>query len=171
MYLREGLLKLGFTQSSINECVFYRGRSIFIVYTDDGILFAPDGQMLKKDLKDMRTIFNIEDQGSITDYLGVAVERKDDGSFYLAQPHLIDSILRDLSLIDESGTIMPQAKARPIPAQSTVLIGPDANGPPFDYQWDYRSVIGKLNFLEKSTRPDISYAAVSYTHLTLPTIA
>ena len=26
------------------------------------------------------------------------------------------------------------------------------------YKWDYRSVLGKLNFLEKSTRPDIAYA-------------
>jgi hypothetical protein len=34
----------------------------------------------------------------------------------------------------------------------------DTNGAPFTYQWHYRSVIGKLNFLEKSTRPDISYA-------------
>jgi hypothetical protein len=31
-------------------------------------------------------------------------------------------------------------------------------GDDFDEHWAYRSVIGKLNFLEKSTRPDISYA-------------
>jgi hypothetical protein len=30
--------------------------------------------------------------------------------------------------------------------------------PPFNKQFDYQSVISKLNYLEKSTRPDILYA-------------
>ena len=40
---------------------------------------------------------------------------------------------------------------------TSVLLGPDKEGRPFEYEWGYRSVIGKLNFLEKSTRPDISF--------------
>ena len=31
-------------------------------------------------------------------------------------------------------------------------------------EFNYRSVIGKLNFLEKSTRPDITYAVHQCTH-------
>jgi hypothetical protein len=34
----------------------------------------------------------------------------------------------------------------------------DLHGEPFNEDWHYRSVIGKLNFLEKSTRLDIAYA-------------
>jgi hypothetical protein len=34
----------------------------------------------------------------------------------------------------------------------------DTNGEPFDESFHYRSVIGKLNYLEKNTRPDISFA-------------
>jgi hypothetical protein len=37
-------------------------------------------------------------------------------------------------------------------------ISRDPLGLPFDEDWNYRSIIGKLNFLEKSTRPDIAYA-------------
>jgi hypothetical protein len=33
----------------------------------------------------------------------------------------------------------------------------DTSGSEFTYPWHYRSVIGKLNFLEKSTYPDISF--------------
>ena len=33
----------------------------------------------------------------------------------------------------------------------------DSDGKQFDFNWNYRSVIGKLNYLEKSTRPDITY--------------
>ena len=39
-----------------------------------------------------------------------------------------------------------------------VILQRDLDGAAFDEYWDYRSVIGKLNFLEKSTRPDTAYA-------------
>jgi hypothetical protein len=45
----------------------------------------------------------------------------------------------------------------PTPALLTKLIGPDPHGEPFNYPWHFRSLIGKLNFLKKSTRADISY--------------
>jgi hypothetical protein len=36
-HLKERLTKLGFTQSKFDECVFYYGKTIFLVYTDDTI--------------------------------------------------------------------------------------------------------------------------------------
>jgi hypothetical protein len=39
-----------------------------------------------------------------------------------------------------------------------VILQRDLDEAAFDEHWEYRSVIGKLNFLEKSTRPDIAYA-------------
>ena len=44
------------------------------------------------------------------------------------------------------------------PSLSTIPLHKDANGQPMTNEFNYRSVIGKLNFLEKSTRPDIAYA-------------
>ena len=41
-HLRKNLLKLGFKPSQHDECVFYYGKTIFIVYTDDTILLGPD---------------------------------------------------------------------------------------------------------------------------------
>ncbi|KAL7573659.1 hypothetical protein ACA910_008346 [Epithemia clementina (nom. ined.)] len=71
----------------------------------------------------------------------------------LTKPHLIDSILQDLQLQSNS-------QVRETPALSTVILHKDEQGKPMDQQanFHYRSVIGKLNFLEKSTRPDIFYA-------------
>jgi hypothetical protein len=46
-------------------------------------------------------------------------------------------------------------KAAPL---STILLRRDLDGEPFGEKWDYRSVIEKLNFLEKSTCPEIVYA-------------
>ena len=50
------------------------------------------------------------------------------------------------------------------PAITNRLIGPDSKEEECNYPWDYRSVIGKLNFSEKSTRPDISYTVHQCTH-------
>jgi hypothetical protein len=40
-YLYEGLVDLGFSQSKIDECCYYRNGTIFLVYVDDGILVGP----------------------------------------------------------------------------------------------------------------------------------
>jgi hypothetical protein len=69
------------------------------------------------------------------------------------QPHLIDQILKDL------GLNLPNTVEKPSLALSSKIIGCDLEGKPFKEQWEYRSVIGKLNFLlEKSTRLDLGYA-------------
>jgi Reverse transcriptase (RNA-dependent DNA polymerase) len=41
-YLVEHLLRVGFIQSEHDPCVFYKGRAIYILYTDDSILAGPD---------------------------------------------------------------------------------------------------------------------------------
>ena len=92
--------------------------------------------------------FNIKDEGQFSDYLGVKVTHKENGNMSLTQPQLIDSILRTLGLLDGD----KEAKPRDTPALTNKLIGPDKDGEPFDYDWNYLSVMGQLNFLEKSTR-------------------
>ena len=67
----------------------------------------------------------------------------------LMQPQLIDSIIKDLHL-------QSSANGRKTPSMTTSLLHKDTDGPEMTPDFHYRSVIGKLNFLEKSTRPDIS---------------
>ena len=45
-----------------------------------------------------------------------------------------------------------------IPAKSSKILHRYENAEDFDNRWNYRSIIGRLNFLEKNTRPDIAYA-------------
>jgi hypothetical protein len=52
----------------------------------------------------------------------------------------------------------PNTKTKEKAAPSSTILRRDLNGKPFDEEWDYRSVLGKVNFLEKSSRPAIAYA-------------
>jgi hypothetical protein len=101
LHLRKNLLKLGFKPSNHDECVFYYGKTIFIVYTDDTILLGPDKDELDTLVKKLGKTFNIEDQGELSDYLGIKIERKPDGTLEWTQPTLTQSILKDLKLDGE----------------------------------------------------------------------
>jgi hypothetical protein len=79
-HLRKQLIKLGFKPSEHDECVFYYGSTIFIVYTDDTILLGPDKKEIDAVFKKLDATFNIEDQGGLGDYLGIKIIRKPDGT-------------------------------------------------------------------------------------------
>ena len=151
-HLVSGLKEIGFVQSKIDGCLFYRGSVIFVVYVDDGIFASPNNQAIDQAIADLRAAnYDIEDQGTLADYLGVNVETLKDGQIKLSQPLLIDQHLNDVRL----PTIATKAQT---PAKSTRILRQDLVAPVFDNRFNYRSVIGKLNFLEKTTRGDISYA-------------
>jgi hypothetical protein len=150
-HLFKGLADIGFTQSGADECVFYRGSTMFMVYTDDRIFCGPDKEEIDQCMRELGKRFEITDERDIDEYLGVKVTRMPDGTISLTQPHLIDSIIADLGFKENT-------KGKETPAPSTASFNRDLGGLAHDESWEYRSVIGKLNFLEKSTRPDIAFA-------------
>ena len=154
-YLVEKLVhKVGFTQSAHDECVFYRGNVMYVLYTDDSILAGPDREELKQVIADIQAAgLDVTEEGDIEDFLGVNIDKVDEDTFHLSQPHLIDQILRDLNLDGEN----VQTKVTPAPMSH--VLGSHKDSPTFDGHFHYRSVIGKLNYLEKCSRPDIAYAS------------
>ena len=157
-YLHEGLLNIGFKQSNVDECVYYRGKCIFLCYVDDGILIHPDPKEIDQVIADLRNMqkakarYVIEDQGDIKDYLGINFEDLDNGRIKLSQPHLIDQIIEEVGISPSARKSTPCASTKPLRRDES---GEELIEPPFEY----RRIIGKLNFLEKSSRPDIAYAA------------
>jgi hypothetical protein len=151
-HLVNGLVNtMHFKQSTVDECVFYRGTTVLLVYVDDAILCGPSQSDIQDILKELGTLFDITDEGEIDDYLGVKVSRPDADTIVLTQPHLIQQILDDVGM-------KPNTKTKGKAAPSSTILRRDLDGEPFDEDWNYRSVVGKLNFLEKSTRPEIAYA-------------
>jgi hypothetical protein len=68
---------------------------------------------------------------------------KTPGTFYLSQPHLIDSILEDLKLSNHGAS---EAKSADTPTTFENKLHKDVTGDPFTYLWDYCSIIGRCIF-------------------------
>ena len=152
LHLKDGLLRLGFHTSAIDECLFYRSDILFIVYVDDGIIYSSNEAAIDKVITELQATFDVEDKGSVIDYLGIHFTKEHD-SYKLTQSHLIDQLVEDVGLKHK------QFKTPKIPAHSSRILLRRPEEKPFDHnKFHYRSVIGKLNYLEKNTRPDIAYA-------------
>ncbi len=76
------------------------------------------------------------------------IKRPRDGSIELSQWALIDTFIKDVDLED--------SKVKSVPAKSNKHL--HAHKPEFTLNFNYRSPIGKLNYLAQTTQPDIMYA-------------
>ena len=99
-YLTKKLIEeVGFTQSKFDECVFYKGTTIYLLYIDDSILAGPNVEEIQQIISDIRKAkLQITEEGDIQDFLGVNIEQRPNGSIELTQPHLINQILKDLKM-------------------------------------------------------------------------
>jgi len=150
-YLVGKLRDIGFVPSTVDECVFYRGTSIFVLYVDDGLAFDMTGKSLDNLVQELRDVdLDVEDLGYPSDYIGVNLS-KDEDTFHFTQRALIDSIIEDAGLTNSR-------KTKPVPAKSSQLLHSFPNSPPFDGPFNMRSIVGKLNYLAQTTRPDIMQA-------------
>jgi Reverse transcriptase (RNA-dependent DNA polymerase) len=75
-YLVEGLTtKLGFSQSSVDPCILWRGNIIMIIYTDDTIITGPETSSIDKAIADIASLFDITSKETASDFLGVNIDR------------------------------------------------------------------------------------------------
>ena len=72
---------MGFVQSDIDPCLFYRLSLTILVYVDDCLNFCkqkPEVDNIIQELRDR--YFTLTDEGNVDANLGVQVERERDGS-------------------------------------------------------------------------------------------
>ena len=63
-YLADKLKKIGFKQSAVDECVFYRGPLIFFFYVDDEVFICKENKIVDDAIKQLRyTGLELKDQG------------------------------------------------------------------------------------------------------------
>jgi hypothetical protein len=150
-YSIDKLTSLGYTSSLIDDCVFFRGDIIFIVYVDDGIFLGHDDVQLLQAIKEIQGLgLNIEDQGHPADHVGGSIKKHCNGFYEFTQGALIDSIIKDAGISN--------SKTKPVPAKVFLQLHAFKNEQVFDIDFNYRSVVGKLNYLAQTTCPKIMYA-------------
>jgi hypothetical protein len=150
-YLVTKLWEINFKQSLIDNCIFYRDDVIIIVYVNNGIFLGSLDQQLHDIINELLNLkLLIEDQGHPADYVGVGIKKLKNGVIELTQRALIDSIIYDMAL--------GNSKVKAVPAKVSKIFHTHLDKPPFLLNFGYQSVIGKLNYLAQTTRPDIVYA-------------
>ena len=82
--------------------------------------------------------------------MGVNITRTRDGTVEFSQRALIDNIITD-----SNDTAV---YSKPVPAKSSAILHAHKDSPDFNGNFSYRSMVGKLNYLAQTTRPDILYA-------------
>jgi hypothetical protein len=147
-HITPGLNKLGFRASATDPCLYLRDNCIILLYVDDCLIFTPDDSIIDATIQDLSQSYLIGDQGSVQDFLGLRITTDEKGTITLQQEGLINSILKDLQLENSYHKATPAIH----------VLHPDSAGHPCTEHWNYRSIIGKLNFLAQMTRPDISMA-------------
>ena len=149
-YLVRRLKSIGFTQSKYDPCLFYRGKVIYLIYTDDSILAAPTKSLIDECISDIRqTGLEVTDGGDLNNFLGVHIKKLPNGTIKMSQPTLEKQILKDLRYDND------EVKGSSTPARTTILKR-HRESEDFDESFNYRSVIGKTGYLEKATRMDLA---------------
>ena len=98
------------------------------------------------------------DQVHPADYVGVNIKNQEDRFHEFTQPALTQKIIEDISL-------GPRSTTKPISVCAQRLLRHHLNSSSHDKsKFMYRSMIGKLNYLDQCTCPDIVYSVHQCAH-------
>jgi len=89
-------MKLQFSQSDYDPCIYYLRNVIMGVYVDYCLVVTPTEAETLKVYEDLKAEFEVTNEGPIEAYLGVNITRNTDGSLLMTQPLLIQQILNEL---------------------------------------------------------------------------
>jgi hypothetical protein len=85
-FLVDKLTSIRITTLLIDDCAFFCGDIIFMVYVDDGIFLGSNDLQLQEVIKEIQNLgLKIEDQGHLVDYVGVNTKKLKDGSYEFTQ--------------------------------------------------------------------------------------
>ena len=148
-HISSGLIDFGFTRSEVDPCLFIKGNLLFCLYVDDAICLTPDKREADKLIKDLeKRGYILTDEGPLSAYLGIQVDRLEGNRISMKQPAFIERIITQSGLKD--------ARMHDTPAD--IILTRDSNGQERKNDFHYRSLIGQLNYLAATTRPDIQFA-------------
>ncbi len=152
----EKILKdFGLTQSTHEPCLFYKKEKgkyvILTIYVDDLLLTGTDNESIREIREKLKKTYTVKDLGLIKRFLGMQFIRNEDrGQINVVQTEYITDILRNMRLEDANTKPTPMARFGNFPTTKTEDYLPN--------ETEFRSIIGKLQYIGTHTRPDIAHA-------------
>lgn len=123
---------------------------------DDCLTFSKDDSTIDKLIQSFSKTFLLQDEGDFSTFLGVQITRDTSNkSLHLTQLGLIEQVIKDVGMDKYS-----KEKDTPI----NLILYPDLDRPDHIDSRNYRSIIGKLNYIANNTQPDISMAVHQCAH-------
>ena len=151
--IKKGLREHGFVPSKVDPCLFIKGSVLLVLYTDNATFFSPSAQAIDDEITSLKKAFNLTDEGELQDYLGTRFIHHTDGRMELQQQKSIDNCLKLLGM----GKDKENVKLHDTPAESSKILHADNNGTDRKQLWNFRAVVGCLNYLQAMMQPDLSY--------------
>jgi len=165
LLLKEALEQCGFVQSQYDPCLFATESVICLCYVDDCIFYSRSESDIWEIIGDLKSpkkadhlTMKSEQESDIAGFLGIDIQKYEDGTMELVQSGLIKRILKVMKMEDSA--------AKPTPAALKPL-GKDEDGPDRQESWSYASVVGMMMYLSVNSRPDIAFAVhqcAQFTH-------
>ena len=104
------LIKLGFKKSRADPCLFVKRTNsaeiFFALYVDDGLIAANSEKELQQFISDLKREFKITSKPA-SFYLGLEIDRKEDGSIHVTQKHYTEKILERFKMDNCRSVSMP----------------------------------------------------------------
>lgn len=161
-HLKKNLEAIGFNNcEDVDPCLFVSDKVICLVYVDDTLLYSEDSKYIDEVIAKLRLRdLELEEEDDVAGFLGVDIHRRDDGTIKLSQSGLAKRIIEALGIQDSQ-----KYPVKYTPADGVLPMDPDGDPPNGNYS--YASIVGMLSYLDKHSRPDLSFAVsqcARYTH-------
>ena len=152
------LIKLGFTRSQYEPCLYIKGTTWMYVYVDDLIVFAPTNKEIDDLHSSLQQEYTVTGGDPIKSFLGMHMSRSPDGtSMTLSQKALIEQLSDRFPSIKESRKVKT-----PMPPDAQFYKADCISDDDPTYDGDmhsaYRRILGTLLYISGKTRPDLCYS-------------
>jgi len=146
----EALSDFGFKQNDIDKCLYSciaNDRVCYlIIHVDDLLVVSNDLTLISKLQNHLTERFELKDLGNAKHFLGIDINKDDDGNYHLSQSQYIDKIVAEAGLMDGKYSKYPLMTGYFKHIDNEVL---KSNN-------EYRKLIGMLLYVSNNTRPDIA---------------
>lgn len=167
--LRDDIKDLGFTQSQADECLYTMRtddgfEATMVVYVDDVLYYSNDEARMERLIDSWTSAEGknrtIERMGVAKWFLGIKIDQTNDGMISLTQTDYVDALLKNNVLfpgMQDCNSVDTPCSTSPNIDKSSCPEG-NLTSAERAQQSGYRSVVGAILYLNKSTRPDITFA-------------